>query len=139
MKIKGIQSQVVRLPVDEPLADGPPSGRAHNMFVTIRIETADGIEGIGAVFFGGALSATLKHAIDQLGELIIGADPLRIEALIQQLRVAGASAGPAGILTFAIARIDMALWGIKSKDLGQSLNAMLGRPRGRVPSHAHRA
>ena len=136
MKIKAIQSQVVRLPVDEPLADGPPSGRAHNMFVTIRIETADGIEGIGAVFFGGALSATLKHAIDQLGELIIGADPLRIEALTQQLRVAGASAGPAGVLTLAIAGIDMALWDIKGKYLGQSLNAMLGGLRERVPTYA---
>ena len=57
MKIKSIRSQIVRLPVDEPLADGPPSGRAHNMFVTVRIETDDGIEGVGATFFGGVLSA----------------------------------------------------------------------------------
>src|SRR5258706_14388371 len=121
MKIKGIQSQVVRLPVDEPLADGPPSGRAHNMFVTIRIETADGIEGIGAVFFGGTLSATLQHAIDQLGELIIGADPLRIEALIQQLRAAGASAAPALALSVANPRRGRAPAGRQEKDFRQKL------------------
>ncbi|HWH77779.1 MAG TPA: mandelate racemase/muconate lactonizing enzyme family protein, partial [Candidatus Binatus sp.] len=95
-----------------------------------------GIEGIGAVFFGGALSATLKHAIDQLGELTIGEDPLRIEALIQKLRAAGSSAGPGGILTLAIAGIDMALWDIKGKYLGQSLGAMLGGLRERVPTYA---
>src|SRR5262245_43219998 len=99
MKIKSIKSQVVSLPVDEPLAGGPPSGRAHNLFVTVRIETPDAIEGVGAAFFGGALSATLKQAIDQLGQMIIGEDPLRGEAILQKLRAAGASAGPGGILT----------------------------------------
>lgn len=136
MKIKGIRSQIVRLPVDEPLADGPPSGRAHNMFVTVRIDTEDGIEGIGAAFFGGALSGTLKHAIDELGAMIIGEDPLRIETLTQKLRNAGASAGPAGILTLAVAGIDMALWDIKGKFFGQSLATMLGGLRERVPTYA---
>jgi L-talarate/galactarate dehydratase len=136
MKIKSIQSRIVRLPVDEPLADGPPSGRAHNMFVTVRIETVDGIEGIGATFFGGVLSATLKGTIDQLGAMIIGEDPLRIEALTQKLRTAAASAGPGGILTLAISGIDMALWDLKGKYFGQSLGAMLGGLRERVPTYA---
>jgi len=57
MKLKSISSQVVRLPLDEPLANGPAYNRTHNMFVTVKLETADGIEGIGAAFFGGALSA----------------------------------------------------------------------------------
>src|SRR6185295_10346104 len=34
MKIKSIRSQVVRIPLEEPLADGPPYGRSHNPFVT---------------------------------------------------------------------------------------------------------
>jgi L-alanine-DL-glutamate epimerase-like enolase superfamily enzyme len=136
MRIKRLRSQVVRLPVDEPLADGPPSGREHNLFVTVHIETEDGIEGIGATFFGGMLSATLKHAIDQLGELIIGEDPLRIEPLTQKLRSAAASAGPGGILSLAISGIDMALWDVKGKFLGQSLAAMLGGLRDRVPAYA---
>jgi L-alanine-DL-glutamate epimerase-like enolase superfamily enzyme len=136
MKIKSVRSQVVRLPLDEPLAGGPPYFRSHNQFVILRVETEDGIEGIGATFFGGALSATLKHAVDQLGELIIGEDPLRIEAITQKLRSAAASAGPGGILTLAISGIDMALWDIKGKLLGQSLATMLGGLRDRVPTYA---
>jgi L-alanine-DL-glutamate epimerase-like enolase superfamily enzyme len=136
MKIKRIRSQVVRVPLDEPLADGPPYARSHNVFVVLTIESDVGIEGIGVSFFGGALSATLKHAIDQLGELIVGEDPSHIESLTQKLRAAGASAGPGGILTLAIAGIDMALWDIKGKDSGRSLGAMLGGLRERVPTYA---
>jgi L-talarate/galactarate dehydratase len=136
MKIKSIQSHVLRVPLDEPLAGGPPYFRSHNQFVILRVETEDGIEGIGATFFGGALSATLKHAVDQLGELIIGEDPLRVEAIAQKLRSAAASAGPGGILTLAISSIDMALWDIKGKLLGQSLGTMLGGLRDRVPTYA---
>jgi L-alanine-DL-glutamate epimerase-like enolase superfamily enzyme len=136
MKIKSVRSQVVRLPLDEPLAGGPPYFRSHNQFVILRVETEDGVEGIGATFFGGALSATLKHAVDQLGELLIGEDPLRIEAITQKLRSAAASAGPGGILTLTISGIDMALWDIKGKLLGQSLGTMLGGLRDRVPAYA---
>ncbi len=136
MKIKKVRSQVVRVPLDEPLAGGPPYARSHNQFVILRLETEDGIEGIGVSFFGGALSGTLKHAIDQLSELIIGDDPLRIEAVTQKLRNVAASAGPGGILTLAISAIDMALWDIKGKFLGQSLSAMLGAFRDRVPTYA---
>lgn len=136
MKIKRIRSQVVRVPLDEPLAGGPPYARSHNQFVILRVETDAGVEGIGVSFFGGALSAILKHAIDELGELIVGEDPLRVDALTQKLRAAGASAGPGGLLTLAIAGLDMALWDIKGKDLGQSLGAMLGGLRDRVPTYA---
>ncbi|HKY07776.1 MAG TPA: mandelate racemase/muconate lactonizing enzyme family protein [Candidatus Binatia bacterium] len=136
MKIRRVRSQVVRLPLDEPLAGGPPYSRSHNQFVALRIETSDAIEGIGVSFFGGALSATVKHAIDQLGEFIIGKDPLRVEALVEKLRGAAASAGPGGIITLAISAIDMALWDIKGKSFGQSLAAMLGAARDRVPTYA---
>jgi L-talarate/galactarate dehydratase len=135
MKIKLIRSQVVRLPLEEPLAGGPAYFRLHNQFVILRVETDD-IEGIGVSFFGGALSATLKKAVDQLGELMIGEDPLRIDALTHKLRTAAASAGPGGILTLAISAIDMALWDIKGKYFGQSLGVMLGGLRERVPTYA---
>jgi len=136
MKIKTVHTQVVRVPLDEPLAGGPPYARSHNQFVTLTLETDDGMQGLGVSFFGGALSGTVKQAIEQLGEMIIGDDPLCIEAVTQKLRGAAASAGPGGILTLAISAIDMALWDIKGKFLDQSLSAMLGGLRDRVPTYA---
>ena len=135
MKIKSIRAQVVRIPLDEPLAGGPPYFRSHNQFVIVRVETDD-LQGVGMSFMGGVLSPSLRQAIEQLGGLIVGDDPLRIEALAQRLRVAGASAGPGGILTLAIAGIEIALWDIRGKFLGQSLAAMLGGLRERVPTYA---
>ena len=98
MKIQSVRAQVVRIPLNEPLAGGPAYSRTHNQFVTVRVETGD-LQGIGVSFMGGMLSASLKHAIEQLGGLIVGEDPLRIEALANKLRTTGASAGPGGILT----------------------------------------
>lgn len=135
MRIETVRSRIAQVPLDEPLAGGPPYFRSHNTFVLVEIETDD-LCGIGVSFFGGVLSATLKHAIDQLGELLIGENPLRIDALGQKLRNAAASCGPGGILTLAIAGIDMALWDIKGKYLNLSLGAMLGGLRDRVPAYA---
>ena len=70
------------------------------------------------------------------GALIIGDDPLRIEAVTAKLRAAGASAGPGGIVTLAISAIEMALWDIKGKFLRQPLAAMLGGYRDVVPAYA---
>ena len=135
MKIQSVRAQVVRIPLDEPLAGGPAYSRTHNQFVTVRVETGD-LQGIGVSFMGGMLSASLKHAIEQLGGLIVGEDPLRIEALANKLRTTGASAGPGGILTLAVSAIEIALWDIKGKFLSQSLATMLGALRERVPTYA---
>ena len=135
MKIKSIRSQIARVPVEEPLAGGPAYFRTHNQFVIVRIETDD-IEGIGLSFFGGVLSATLKQAVDQLDAMIVGEDPLRIDALAEKMRSAAASAGPGGIVTLAVSAIEIALWDIKGKYFNQSLGAMLGGLRDRVPAYA---
>jgi L-alanine-DL-glutamate epimerase-like enolase superfamily enzyme len=52
------------------------------------------------------------------------------------MRGAAASAGPSGIVTLAIAGIEMALWDVKGKFFGQSLAAMLGGLRDRIPAYA---
>jgi L-alanine-DL-glutamate epimerase-like enolase superfamily enzyme len=136
VKIKSTQTQVVHLPAEEPLADGPGFHRQFLEFVTLKVATDDGIEGIGVTFFGWALTPTLKHAVDQLAELAVGEDPLRSEAVGRKLRSAAASAGPGGIATLAFSAIDMALWDIKGKALGQPLATLLGGLRHRVPTYA---
>ena len=135
MKIKRTQSQIVKLPAEEPLANGPGFDR-QLAFVTLRVETDDGIEGIGVTFFGWALTPTLKHAVDQLSELAIGEDPLRVEAVGRKIRDAAGGAGPGGITALAFSAIDMALWDIKGKALGQPLAVLLGGLRDRVSTYA---
>src|SRR5260221_2825632 len=136
MKITRIQSHVVRLPAIEPLAGGLAVPGVTRDIVTLEIGTDDGIEGIGISFFGGALTTTLKHAVDALGALTIGEDPLRIEAIVAKLRAAAGSCGPGGIFTLALSAIDIALWDIKGKALGLPVSKLAGGLRSRVPTYA---
>jgi L-alanine-DL-glutamate epimerase-like enolase superfamily enzyme len=137
MKITQIESRIVRLPLEEPLADGPAAKDARQAFVTLRMRTDEGVEGIGITFFGGgAMSGALKAAIDGLGALAIGMNPLEIEAIVGKIRAAAASSGPGGIFTLALSAIDIALWDIRGKVFNQPLAKLLGGFRDRVPTYA---
>lgn len=136
MKITRFRSQIVQLPADEPLADGPAVAGATRSMVTLQMQTDNGIEGIGITFFGSALTATLKSAVDQLGALTVGEDPLRTEGIVAKLRAAAGSAGPGGVFTLALSAIDLALWDIRGKAQTLPLWQLIGGYRDRVPTYA---
>src|SRR5260370_12539295 len=86
MNIASLETGIVLLPNDEPLAGFSENPNAKNPIVWLRLRTDDGIEGLGVTYFGGALTRTLRHAVDELGALAIGEDPLRVEAVAKKLR-----------------------------------------------------
>jgi L-alanine-DL-glutamate epimerase-like enolase superfamily enzyme len=136
MKISRIRSQILVLPQQDPLANTPEDTTAARPIVIVRLDTDDGIEGIGVTFYGGAITASLKRAIDDLGALAVGEDPLRVEAIVAKLRAAAGGSGPAGMFTLALSAIDIALWDIRGKALNQPLWKLLGGARQRVPTYA---
>ena len=118
MKLASFSTQILAVPEDDPLAGAIETPGATRPVVTLSLRTDDGIEGIGVTFYGGALTRTLKSAVDQLCELCIGDDPHRVEAIIAKLRAAAGGSGPGGMFTLALAAIDIALWDIRGKALG---------------------
>jgi L-alanine-DL-glutamate epimerase-like enolase superfamily enzyme len=136
MKIQQIDTRLVRLPLEEPLVNAPPMPGMMREFVTVQIRTDDGIEGIGVTAFGGKLIRTVKMAVEELGELIKGDDPIDIDAIGQKLRTASSNCGPGGVVTLALTAIDIALWDIKGKALNLPLARLLGGLRDRVPAYA---
>ena len=64
----------------DPLANSPENPDAARPIVILRIGTDDGVEGIAVTFYGGAMTRSLKAAVDDLGALAIGEDPLPFEA-----------------------------------------------------------
>ena len=136
MRISRIRSQILVMPQQDPLANTPEDTSAARPIVILRLNTDDGIEGIGVTFYGGAVTASLKRAVDDLGALIIGDDPLRVEAIIAKLRATAGGSGPAGIFTLALSAIDIALWDIRGKALNQPLWKLLGGARQRVSTYA---
>jgi L-alanine-DL-glutamate epimerase-like enolase superfamily enzyme len=136
MKVAQVTSRIIQTPADSPLVIGLPPDNATREFVTVEVRTDNGVEGVGVTFFGAALTKALKAAVDALGELTVGEDPMRVEAVAAKLRRASSGAGPAGIFTLALSAIDMALWDIKGKALGQSVNRLIGGYRDRAPTYA---
>src|ERR1700739_5106508 len=78
MKISHCQSQILVLPESDPLANSPENPSAARPIVILRIGTDDGVEGLGVTFYGGAATRSLKAAVDDLGALTIGENPLRL-------------------------------------------------------------
>jgi L-alanine-DL-glutamate epimerase-like enolase superfamily enzyme len=136
MKVSRIRSQILVLPQDDPLANTPEDLNAARPMVIVRLDTDAGIEGIGVTFYGGAMTASLKRTVDDLGALTIGEDPLRAEAIVAKLRAAAGGSGPAGMFTLGLSAVDIALWDIRGKALNQPLWKLLGGARQRVPTYA---
>ncbi len=137
MKITSFEATTLNIPEDDPLANMPEEEGRTRPVVILRLRTDNGIEGIGLTFYGGKMTGSLRKAVDELAELTIGEDPMRIEHITRKLRLAaGDSAGPGGIFMLAISAIDIALWDIKGKALDQPLWKLLGGHRDRVPTYA---
>ena len=90
----------------------------------VRVETDDGIVGWGEPVVEGR-SETVRTAVEQLSELLIGQDPLRIEDLWQVMTKGSFYRGGA-ILASAVAGLDQALWDIHGKSLGVPVHQLLG-------------
>ncbi len=137
MKISGFEATTLAIPEDDPLANMPEEDGRMRPVVILRLRTDDGIEGIGITFYAGAMTGSLRVAVEELAALTIGEDPLRVERIAAKLMAGtGDSCGPGGIFTLAQSAIDIALWDIKGKALGQPLWKLLGGHRDRVPTYA---
>ncbi len=137
MKITSAVATTLAIPEDDPLANMPEEVGRTRPVVILRLRTDNGIEGIGLTFYGGAMTGSLRVAVDELAALTIGEDPLMIEKIVRKLRAAaGDNCGPGGIFDLALAAIDIALWDIKGKFLTQPLYKLLGGYRDKVPTYA---
>jgi L-alanine-DL-glutamate epimerase-like enolase superfamily enzyme len=137
MKISGYEATTLSIPEDDPLANMPEEAGRTRPVVILRLRTDSGIEGIGLTFYGGAMTGSLRVAVEELAALTIGEDPLRIEKIVAKLHAGtGDSCGPGGIFTLALSAIDTALWDIKGKALNQPLWKLLGGHRDRVATYA---
>jgi mannonate dehydratase len=94
-------------------------------FVTLKIETDQGVHGIGDGTLNGRELAVVSYLEDHVIPTLIGKDPRRIEDIWQYLyRGAYWRRGP--VTMRAIAAVDVALWDIKAKMAGMPLYDLLG-------------
>lgn len=92
----------------------------------LRIETDDGIVGWGEPVVEGR-AGTVDAAIAEFADLVIGADPRKIEDTWQVLTRGGFYRG-GPVFASAVAGVDQALWDIVGKSLGTPISDLLGGP-----------
>src|SRR4026207_2214153 len=83
-------------------------------FVTLKIETEDGVYGLGDATLNGRELAVASYLEEHLIPALVGRDARRIEDIWQFL-YKGAYWRRGPVTMSAIAAVDMALWDIKGK------------------------
>lgn len=94
-------------------------------FVTLKIETEDGVSGVGDATLNGRELAVASYLADHVVPCLIGRDAHRIEDIWQFL-YKGAYWRRGPVTMSAIAAVDMALWDIKGKLANLPVYQLLG-------------
>ncbi|QBI53683.1 galactonate dehydratase [Streptomonospora litoralis] len=91
-----------------------------------RVDTDEGLVGWGEPVVEGR-AETVRAAVHEMADLLVGEDPAPIEHHWQRLtKAAFYRGGP--ILSSAVAGLDQALWDIAGKRLGMPVHRLLGGP-----------
>src|ERR1700753_1864951 len=94
-------------------------------FVTLKIETSDGVTGLGDATLNGRELSVASYLTDHVIPCLMGRDAHQIEDIWQSLyRGAYWRRGP--VTMSAIAAVDTALWDIKGKVAGLPVYQLLG-------------
>lgn len=104
-------------------------------FNFVRIDTDEGIHGVGELFCVGADAAVLEM-VHYVSEWVIGMDPLDRERI--QKRILNYSRFDGGsVIWTAASAIDLALWDIAGKITGLPVYKLLGACRDKVQVYCH--
>src|SRR5699024_70112 len=112
-----VRSDIMKI-TDYKLYQVPPR------WLFLKIETDEGISGWGEPVIEGR-AETVKTAVEELMEYLLGKDPANIEDHWNMLYRSGFYRG-GPILMSAIAGIDQALWDIKGKYFNTPIHQLLG-------------
>ncbi len=112
-------------------AGGVCTGRLTSI---VRVETNEGVSGIGSAYSHPDLVRLIVEG--HLREVLIGADPLDIEGIWRRCHVVTRWYGRQGCAISALGAIDVALWDIRGKTVGEPVSVILGRVRSEVPAYA---
>ena len=113
---------------------------AHIPWSMVKVHTDEGIVGIGEPVLEGRIR-TIKTAVMELGDYIIGKDPRDVERL-WQLMYKGSFYRGGPVMSSAVSGVEQALWDIAGKWYGVPAYKLMGgavRDKVRLYAHAHGA
>jgi L-rhamnonate dehydratase len=102
--------------------------------VVVRVEDEDGRVGVGTAGLGHPSTVA---AVEQLAPLVVGREPTDVELLWETLYRSTLNVGRRGVVLHAISALDIAVWDLLGKALGQPVfNLLGGRVRSSIPAYA---
>ncbi|MDT0683141.1 mandelate racemase/muconate lactonizing enzyme family protein [Roseicyclus sp. F158] len=141
MKITKITTHLMQVgprPKPTPGAEAPTkeSFRGSRNWLFVKVHTDEGLYGVGEC---SGWPRAIAAALLDLEQVIVGQDPAHIDRLWAKMHTAIMGHGLTGTVgSGAMTGIEMALWDIKGKALGQPVwNLLGGRFRDRIPVYGH--
>ncbi|HEV8308656.1 MAG TPA: mandelate racemase/muconate lactonizing enzyme family protein [Methylomirabilota bacterium] len=121
MKVTRIQATSHRVPITVPLLSEP----IHREFVFVRLQTDSGATGYGLT--GPVQRSGVREFINkEIAPLLAGADPLATERIWHDLFYRLNPRVQTGVWSSGVSAVDIALWDLKGKLLGQPVWRLLG-------------
>ena len=127
--VRELHVSTYRVPTEQPEAEGTATWDATELVVVQPV--AGDHTGLGWSYC--AAPAGARVIADLLRPVVLGSDALDVPGSWQAMHQAVRNAGAPGLVSMAIAAVDLALWDLKAKLLGLPLNRLLGRCRDTVP------
>ena len=126
-KITEVEVRLFHIPLAEVLVDAKHGDHHFFELITATVRLSDGSEGTGYTYTGGkggrAIAAMIEH---DLAPFLRGRDAAAVEELYEQMQWHVHYVARGGIASFAISAVDIALWDLRGKHLGQPLWQMAG-------------
>jgi L-alanine-DL-glutamate epimerase-like enolase superfamily enzyme len=126
--VSDLRTEVLRFPTPEQQADGTLSWDA-TVAVVVTV-AAGGQQGLGWTYSDRAAESIV---LGKLGAVVRGHDAFDVPGLWEAMVRACRNLGRPGIVSQAIAAVDIALWDLKAKLLDVPLTDLFGRARAAVP------
>jgi len=137
MPIKSVRTNNYRIPLPVVLSDSMHGKITAFELITVRIEDEDGIEGVGYTYTVGRGGAAIRELIRcDMAPDLVGQEAARVEALWKMLWWRIHYVGRGGLTIHALSAVDIALWDLKAKQVGEPLWRLLGGSDPKVMAYA---
>jgi L-alanine-DL-glutamate epimerase-like enolase superfamily enzyme len=139
IKITGLETDLLRRPPGTPTYDAIHKLGVESGSVVLRLKTDAGITGWASSSFGmiaGGPRVVQTILEQEVRPAILGQDPAFPRRIRAELWKALEYNGVTGVVQFAIAAADIAVWDILGKSAGMPVYKMLGAYRDRLPVYS---
>jgi L-alanine-DL-glutamate epimerase-like enolase superfamily enzyme len=138
LKITSMETETLRMPPGKAFMDAIHRFGGENGGVVLRLKTNSNIVGWGYISFGAELGGprVVEDILQgMLKPVLIGQDPTLSKKLRRDMWKATEYSGTQGLVTCAMAAVDMALWDIVGKAAKMPVYRLLGGFRTSLPTY----